>query len=476
MIWLVGAGPGDSGLLTLRGREVLKRADVVIYDHLVGEGVLAMIPEHAERIDAAKSSGRHTLTQREIESLIITKARAGKNVVRLKGGDPYVFGRGGEEAEALMREGLAFEVVPGVSSAVAVPAYAGIPATHRDYCSGLNIFTAHGKRSVELAHKDDLLPDFTDTASIFLMGVAHTEALQERLMLSLSPETPCAVIQEGTTSRQRTHRMLLSRLNETIRAKDITPPAVIVVGKTAGLNLNWRDSLPLNGRRIIITRPAGRAETLASRLRDYGAEVIHLPTIRTTTLHGALEGVDLAGYDWAGFTSVTGVTALFELLAESGRDVRELGAAKIAAIGKATADALRAHGLRVDYVPEIYDGVHLAEGLAERGGKVLMFRAKSESDDVGAAFRNYGIDAEHVCIYRIDSVQLVHIPKFSDIIIFTSASTVRGFCENSTMRNVKAVCIGRQTADEALRLGFTGVVIAEQADIDSLVKAVLSCS
>lgn len=468
MIWLVGAGPGDSGLLTLRGREVLKRADVVIYDHLVGEGVLAMIPEHAERIDAAKSSGRHTLSQREIESLIITKAREGKNVVRLKGGDPYVFGRGGEEAEALMREGLAFEVVPGVSSAVAVPAYAGIPATHRDFCSGLNIFTAHDK--------DNLLPDFADTASIFLMGVAHAEALQERLLLSLSPETPCAVIQDGTTSRQRTHRMPLSRLHETIREHNITPPAVIVVGKTAGLNLNFRDSMPLNGRRIIITRPAGRGETLAARLRDAGAEVIHLPTIKTEILHGALEGVNLAGYDWAGFTSVTGVTAFFELLAETGRDVRELGAAKIAAIGKATADSLRAHGLRVDYVPKNYDSVHLAEGLARFGGKVLMFRAQGETDDVGAAFRNYGIDGEHVCIYRIDSVKLVHIPKFIDTIIFTSASTVRGFCESTKMREFSAVCIGRQTADEALRLGFTDIVIAEQADIDSLVKAVLSCS
>lgn len=468
MIWLVGAGPGDSGLLTLRGREVLKRADVVIYDHLVGEGVLAMIPEHAERIDAAKSSGRHTLSQREIESLIITKAREGKNVVRLKGGDPYVFGRGGEEAEALMREGLAFEVVPGVSSAIAVPAYAGIPATHRDFCSGLNIFTAHDK--------DNLLPDFADTASIFLMGVAHAEALQERLLLSLSPETPCAVIQDGTTSRQLTHRMTLSRLHETIRAENITPPAVIVVGKTAGLNLNWRDSLPLNGKRIIITRPAGRGETLAARLRDAGAEVIHLPTIKTEILHGALEGVNLAGYDWAGFTSVTGVCALFELLAETGRDVRELGAAKIAAIGKATADALRAHGLRVDYVPKFFDSVHLAEGLARFGGKVLMFRAQGETDEVGAAFRNYGIDGEHVCIYRIDSVKLVHIPKFIDTIIFTSASTVRGFCESTTMREFSAVCIGKQTADEALRLGFTDIVIAEHAETDSLVKAVLSCS
>ena len=469
MIWLVGAGPGDSGLLTLRGCEVLKRADVVIYDRLIGEGILAMIPENAERIDAGKSSSVHTLSQQEIESLMIEYARSGKNVVRLKGGDPYTFGRGGEEAEAIISAGLDFEVVPGVSSAVSVPAYAGIPATHRDYCSGVNIFTAHDKHN--------LLPDFSDTVSIFLMGVANAKDLQEKLLASLSPETPCAVIQDGTTSRQRTFWTRLDELHSTIITNHVAPPAVIVVGKTAALTLDWRSSLPLNGKRIIITRPHGRAESLSARLRDLGAEVIHLPAIRFSTIRGSLDGVDLSGWDWIGFTSVTGVNAFFELLAESGRDIRELGKAKIAAIGSATAESLRTHGLKVDYVPEIFDGQNLAEGLAKFGGSVLMFRAENGSEDISRILNHYGIRNKQVCIYRTDYVKLLHVPKYTDIIIFTSASTVKGFCLSAgNMREVKTVCIGRQTADEAVRQGFSDVVIAEQADIDSLVKAVLSCS
>ena len=469
MIWLVGAGPGDSGLLTLRGYEVLKRADVVIYDRLIGEGILAMIPENAERIDAGKSSEHHTLTQNEIESVMIQYARSGKNVVRLKGGDPYTFGRGGEEAEAIISAGLNFEVVPGVSSAVSVPAYAGIPATHRDYCSGVNIFTAHDK--------NNLLPDFSDTVSIFLMGVANAKDLQEKLLLSLNPETPCAVIQDGTTSRQQIFRMRLDALADSIAENRIAPPAVIVVGKTAALTLDWRNTLPLNSKRVIITRPHGRAEALSSRLRNLGAEVIHLPAIRLSTLHGSLDGVDLSGWDWIGFTSVTGVNAFFELLTESGRDIREIGTAKIAAIGSATAESLRTHGLKVDYVPEIFDGQNLAEGLAKIAGSVLMFRAENGSEDISRILNHYGIRNKQVCIYRTDYVKLLHVPKYTDIIIFTSASTVKGFCQTvDNMREVKAVCIGRQTADEAVRQGFSDVVIAEQADIDSLVKAVLSCS
>ncbi len=468
-VWLVGAGPGDSGLLTLRGYEVLRRADVVIYDRLVGDGVLAMIPDKAERIDAGKSSSAHTLSQQQIESLMIAKALAGKSVVRLKGGDPYIFGRGGEEAQAIISAGLDFGVVPGVSSAVGVPAYAGIPATHRDFCSGLNIFTAHDKHN--------LLPDFADTASIFLMGVANAQALQQKLLLSLSPQTPCAVIQDGTTSHQRIFRMRLCELHSTITENSITPPAIIVVGEIAGLTLDWRGTLPLSSKRVIITRPHGRGESLAGRLRDLGAEVILLPTIRLSTLHGTLDGVDLAGWDWMGFTSVTGVNAFFELLTESGRDIREIGTAKIAAIGSATADSLRAYGLRVDYVPEIFDGVHLAEGLSRFGGSVLMFRALNGSQDIAQIFTRHRIRNKQVCIYRTDYVQLLHVPTYTDIIIFTSASTVKGFCCSvSTMREAKAVCIGIQTADEAVRQGFSDVVIAEQADMDSLVKAVLCCS
>ena len=464
MIYIVGAGPGDSELLTLRGYEVLKRADVVIYDHLVGEGILAMIPEDAERVDAGKFAGNHTMTQAEIESAMIVHAMSGKNIVRLKGGDPYIFGRGGEEAEAIIRAGLDFEVVPGVTSAISVPAYAGIPATHRDYCSGVSIFTAHDR--------DDMIPDFAGATSIFLMGVGNSEVLQARLLSEMSPDTPCAVIQNGTTSSQRAFRTTVAELSDTVRKNGIAPPAVIVAGKTAALNLSWRGKLPLVSKRIIITRPRGRAEKLSAMLRDLGAEVILMPTIRTSTIHGSLDGVELSGYDWAGFTSVTGVETLFELLAETGRDIRELGGAKIAAIGPATRDALKSHGLKVDYMPEIFDGQHMAEGLANFGGKILMLRAENGTPEIQSVFTKYGIFAEQICIYRTDYVKLSHVPSFTDMIIFTSSSTVRGFAESVTgMRGALAVCIGRQTADEAVREGFTRIRIAEQATIEAIVEA-----
>ena len=466
MIYLVGAGPGDLGLLTLRGYEVLKRADVVIYDRLVGEGILALIPANAERIDAGKSSGSHMLSQREIEAVMIEHARENKNVVRLKGGDPFLFGRGGEEAEAIIKAGLKFEIVPGVSSAVAVPAYSGIPVTHRDYCSGINVFTAHDK--------NNLLPDFANTTSIFLMGISHAKELQDKLMLTLSPETDCAIIENGTTSSQRTIRTKLCELHASIIREKVNPPAVIVVGKTASLNLDWRKNFPLNNQRIIITRPEERASKLAGMLRDLGAEVILLPTIKTSIIHNSLDGVKLSGFDWLGLTSVTGVNAFFELLAENDRDIREIGNAKIAAIGQATKDALKSHGLNVDFTPEVYDGKNLAEGLAKFGDgiKILMLRAENGTPEINKTFRNYGINVNEICIYRTDYVKLVHVPKFANKIIFTSSSTVRGFCASvDDMREVECVCIGVQTAEEARKFGFHNIRIAEQATIESVVRA-----
>lgn len=465
MIYIVGAGPGDLGLLTLRGREVLRRAEAVIYDNLVGEGILSMIPEGAEMIDAGKTAGHHKLTQSEITTMMIELAVSGKTVVRLKGGDPYMFGRGGEEVEAIKRSGLEFEVVPGVTSALSVPAYAGIPATHREYSSGVNILTAHDKRN--------LLPDFNAATSIFLMGAGNAEMLQSKLLETMPPETPCAIISNGTTSKQRVIRTGLSCLYP----NDITPPAVIVVGKVAGLNLSWRENLPLNGKRIIITRPEGRSEKLSLMLRDKGAEVIIMPTIRTRVIPDSIEGVNLSGYDWIGFTSVTGVEALFGLLSESGRDIREIGNAKIAAIGSATCEALRFHGLSVEYVPEVFDGEHLAEGLSHKlgkNGKVLMFRAEKGTPEIDNIFMKYGIYPTNICIYRTDCVKLRHVPKEADIIIFTSSSTVRGFlaADNTGLfRGALAVCIGKQTADEAVRAGFSRVRIAEQATIEAIVRA-----
>ena len=467
MIYIVGAGPGDAGLLTLRGYEVLKRADAVIYDNLVGDGILSLIPENTEAIDAGKTAGNHKLSQDEINAKMTALSHSGKNVVRLKGGDPYIFGRGGEEAEALTEAGIDFEVVSGVSSAFGVPSYAGIPITHRNYSSGINIFTAHDKQN--------LIPDFNNVTSIFLMGVGNAEMLQMKLLETMPAEIPCAIIENGTTSRQRVIRTKLSQLYTSVVSNNIQPPAIIVTGKVASLNLSWRENLPLNGKRIIITRPEGRADELALKLRDLGAEVILLPTIKTSILHGSLDDVRLSGYDWIGFTSVTGVNALFELLSETGRDIREIGNAKISAIGSATKDALNAHGLRVDYMPEIFDGFHMAEGLSQFGGKILMFRSENGTPEINSVFMKYGIEAENICIYRTDYVKLCKVPELADIIIFTSSSTVKGFCANTeALHEATALCIGKQTAEEAMKSGFTRIKVAEQAITKALLEACIN--
>lgn len=456
MIYLIGAGPGDSGLLTLRGHEILMKADVVIYDNLVGEGVLAMIPENAEKIDAGKIAGFHKISQRKIENLIIEKAKIYKNIVRLKGGDPFLFGRGGEEAEAIIKAGLGFEVVPGVSSALAVPAYAGIPATHRDYSSGVEIFTAHDK--------NNLIPNFENSTQIFLMGVGNAAELEKKLLEKFSPETPCALISNGTTARQKLIKTSLKNLAKS--AEKINPPAVIVVGNAAKLNLDWRKNLPLNNKRILITRPAGRGEKLASMLRDSGAEVILMPTIKTSVIKNSLDNKKISSYEFIAFTSVTGVEAFFELLRDSNRDIREIGSAKIAAIGQATADALKNHGLKVDFIPEIFDLENLTIGLekiAKNSGKILIFRALN-----GPAIKNKE-NFEEICIYKTDFVKLTHVPKDLDMIIFTSASTVKGFAANvKNFREVKAVCIGRQTAEEAEKNGFINIKISKRAAVEEI--------
>lgn len=469
MIYLIGAGPGDSGLLTLRGHEILMKADVVIYDHLVGEGILAMIPDTAEKIDAGKTAENHKISQRNIETLMIEKAKAHKNVIRLKGGDPFLFGRGGEEAQALIEAGLDFEIVPGVSSAIAVPAWAGIPVTHRNFSSGVNIFTAHDK--------NNLIPDFENSSQVFLMGVGNSGELEGKLLEKFSPLTPCAIISKGTTARQKVIRTSLKNLHDA--AKKISPPAVIIVGKVAELNLDWRKNLPLNNKKILITRPQGRSEKLASMLRDAGAEVIAMPTIKTSVIKNSLDNKKISGYDFIGFTSVTGVEAFFELLRDSDRDVREIGGAKIAAIGRATAEALKQHGLKVDFVPEVFCLESLFEGLEKSvggqlsGRRVLMFRAlvggqlpAELSNDIQPA-----TNFDEIHIYKTEFVKLTHVPNDLDFIIFTSASTVKGFVASGyDMRDVNVICIGRPTAEEAERFGFTNIKISKTATVEDIVK------
>ena len=468
-VWLVGAGAGDLGLLTLRAYEVIKNSEVVIYDRLVGDSILSIIPEKAEKINVGKIPGEKTISQSEIQDLIIFHAKHNKKVVRLKGGDPFLFGRGGEEAEALNNAGINFEVVPGVSSALSVPAYAGIPVTHRDFCSGVNIMTAHRKKNLE---------PFKETM-IFLMGVSEAKKLSENLIASgLNEDTPCAVIENGTTSRQKIIKSTLRKFPDDIKESKIKPPAVIVSGEVVNLNFDWRKNFPLRNMKVALTRPSGRSENLSVMLRNEGAEVIFIPCIKTEIIEDSLNNKNISGYDCLAFTSVTGVEAFFELLSKNNRDVREIGNAKIAAIGGATAEALKNHGLKIDFVPEIYDCENLAARLVNSCEKILFIRAENGSPDIKKIMLLNKKSYEEISIYRIIYVKSSYIPENLDIIIFTSSSTVRGFVSlTEKFKTSKVICIGKQTADEAHRLGFSNITTAKQASEDAIFESVLEvCS
>ncbi|MCX7918559.1 MAG: uroporphyrinogen-III C-methyltransferase, partial [bacterium] len=360
-VYLVGAGPGDPGLITVKGLECIKTADVIIYDYLANPKLLAYARPETELIYVGKKAGEHTLPQEEINALLIKKAHAGKTVCRLKGGDPTVFGRGGEEAEVLVQAGILFEFVPGVTSAIAVPAYAGIPVTHREYTSDFAVITGHevptkGSSSINWAH----LATSVGTL-IFLMGVGNLPLIVTQLLKHGRPKrTPVAIIRHGTTPKQETIVGTLADIAEKAKQNQFKPPAVIIVGDVVKLRdkLNWFESNPLFGKRILVTRTRSQASEFVRVLESFGAEVIEFPTIEIIPpsnwrpLDKAIR--NLANYDWVIFTSVNGVTYFFQRLAEKNLDSRLFRTARIAAIGPATAEALKEKGLIPDIVPMEY--------------------------------------------------------------------------------------------------------------------------
>ena len=471
-VWLVGAGPGDPGLLTLKAARVLERAEVVVHDALVGQAVLAMVPEGAEIIDVGKRAGQHPVPQARIEQILIERGQAGLRVVRLKGGDPFLFGRGGEELMALQEAGLDVEVVPGISSALAVPAYAGIPVTHRDYASSLHIVTAHGRRDPapgppagEAGKAGQTLEDGLDYRTlamlsgtlVILMGAASLPEICAGLVAAGKPaDTPAALIERGTTARQRSVRGNLSTLPGLVAAAGAGAPALIVVGAVAalGAQLDWRARLPLAGKRVVITRPAQRNGALADLLRDSGAEVIELPCIRTRALPGPLPA--LAGYDWMAFTSPAGVAHFFEKLEAENRDIREIGSARIAAIGPATAQALRGKGLRVELIPERHETEALGEVLS---GRVLAVQALQTAGT---------LPGERLAVYETVSLPPALVPEDVDYLAFASASAVEAFRAACPQMRAVAACIGPTTAQAARAAGYT-VRMAKEATIPSLV-------
>ena len=490
-VWLVGAGPSDPGLFTRKGEQILKQAEVVVYDALVGQSILNMIPEDAKMINVGKRSCKHIMKQEQINQVLVDEAKKGQRVVRLKGGDPFLFGRGGEELELLVKEGIPYEVVPGVTSALSVPAYNGIPVTHRDYCSSLHIITGH-KRQGESYNIDFEALVKTKGTLVFLMGVsALGDICQGLLQAGMDPDMPAALLIKGTTAAQRRIVATVSTLKEEVERRGAETPAIIVVGKVCSLaeEFEWYEKLPLAGKKILVTRPKELISEMSQKLRSAGAEVLELPAIRIvpcedqSRLVKALEQIET--YQWLVFTSPTGVRIFFKEMEKQHKDIRKLGQVRLAVIGSGTAKELEKRGLYPDLVPEEFYGEALGKALAEKcndGDHILIPRASIGNQELVQILtekRKAAIDdiPTYDTIYA-GSVLIDEKQEFEngsiDYAVFTSASTVKGFAEATKgldYTKVHAVCIGRQTKAAADALGMR-TEMSEKATMDSVVEKV----
>jgi uroporphyrinogen III methyltransferase / synthase len=491
-VYLVGAGPGDPGLLTFRAAELLRSADVLLYDALASDVVVALAPETCERIFVGKRGGDHSIAQKEIEALMIRSAREGRHVVRLKGGDPFVFGRGGEEAEALRAAGIAFEVVPGVSSALAVPAYAGIPITHREHAASFTVFTGHedpGKPASTLDWAK--LADPHRTLVMLMATVNLREIAKQLVEHGLAGSTPAAAVQNGTRPNQRIAIGTLATIADDAAAAEIGSPAIIVVGGVVSLRerLRWFDNTALFGKRVLITRAGRQSRAFAWALIARGAEPILAPTIAFAAPDDAVAAESaldaLASFAWILFTSQNGVDAFFERLTARNADARAIGSAKIAAIGERTAERLRCHGLHADVVPEAFVGEEIARAVIERshpGDRVLVYRAQDARDVLPRMLEAAGRVATVVAAYKTvvpSDSEFAQKAASAGVLTFTSASTVRGFVEllggeraAARLAQGKCVaCIGPITARAAAEAGLQVDVVAATFTTAGLLEA-----
>jgi uroporphyrinogen III methyltransferase/synthase len=493
-VYLVGAGPGDPGLITVRGLACLRQAEVVIYDYLANPVLLDESPAAALKLYVGKSKGRHCVPQAEINALLAEHARAGRTVVRLKGGDPFIFGRGGEEAGFLAAHGIPFEVVPGITAGLAAAAYAGIPLTHREHTTSLAMVTGHLTSERDLDHVDWARLALGAGTLVIYMGISNLAAIAARLMQhGRAPQTPVALIRWATTPRQETLTGTLADIAAKVAAHDFQPPAVIVIGEVVQLRerLRWFDNRPLFGRRILVTRAADQAAPLAERLLEQGAEPVLCPTIGIVPAesYGELDAeiARLAETDIVVLTSVNAVDAFFARLAAAGRDARALAGVTLVAVGPKTAGALAAFGVRADLVPADYD----AEGVVAllRGqvaGKRLLYpRAALARDliprELAAAGASVAAPVAYASAAPAEAAEQARAALAGglDLLTFTAASTVRNFAalldpqELALARTVPAAVIGPQTAAAARELGFTVVVEPAEATLEAMVDAVI---
>jgi uroporphyrinogen III methyltransferase/synthase len=496
-VYLVGAGPGDPGLITVKGKDCIQNADVIIYDYLASPALLNYARKSAQLIYVGKKGGDHTFSQDEINALIVEQAKSGGIVCRLKGGDPFIFGRGGEEAEVLFKAGVPFEIVPGVTSAIAAAAYAGIPLTHRKLTSTLAFITGH-----EDPDKEETGINWSSLASgigtlVFFMGVKNLPNIVKSLIEhGKSPDVPVALIQWGTTSSQKTVIGTLQTIVEKARTARIKAPAIIVVGDVVHLRkkLKWFEQRPLLGKRIVVTRARQQASDLVGLLSDLGAECLEYPTIKIMPpadprpLKQAVE--NLTAYDWIVFTSVNGVIYFFEQLFAAGKDVRALGRLKTAAIGPATAGQLREFGLTSDIVPKTYRAESVVEAFNTeqlKGKKILLPRATEARPVLPKELKKMGAEVDEIPAYETlkvtestdDLVQQLEDRRI-DLITFTSSSTVKNFKAllpakhfKKLIQGVTVASIGPITTDTAAELGFDVHITADSYTIPGMVEAIL---
>lgn len=493
-VYLVGAGPGEPGLVTLKGLECLKEADVIIYDRLLDERILDLASSRAEKIYVGKTAGEHPRPQPEINRLLVAKAQEGRTVVRLKGGDPFVLGRGGEEAEALADNKISFEVVPGVTSAVAVPAYAGIPVTHRALASSLAVITGHEEPGkVDSSLNWEKLATAVDTL-VFLMGMQNLPEIIARLMeYGRPPKTPVAVIAEGTKPTQKTVVGDLSNIATRVKEHQLSAPAIIVVGEVVRLRekLGWFENRPLFGKRILVTRARHQAGTLSRLLAAHGAQPIELPAIEIEPVPGTRE-LDRAiarldRYHWLIFTSANGVAAFFDRLYALDLDARTLKGLKIGAIGPATAQALTTKGITPDYVPSVFTSEGIIAGLKSAGisgQRFLLPRADIADEELTGGITRLGGKVDEIAVYRtvpvpetISRARHMLAGGEIDVITFTSSSTVANLMvalkgKKVKMSTAKVACIGPKTADTATRAGLKVDILAGEQTIAGLVQAI----
>jgi uroporphyrinogen III methyltransferase / synthase len=486
-VFLVGAGPGDPGLLTLRGARAIAGADVLVYDYLAAAPIVAFAPADCERIYVGKRAGAHTMPQEEITALLIRLGKEGKRVVRLKGGDAFVFGRGGEEAAALAAAGVAFEIVPGITSAAAAPAYAGIPLTHREHNTAFTVATGHEDPTKPRSTLDYARLADPHQTLVFLMAMGNLPEIVAQLRANGLPgERPVAIVREGTKPSQETLVGTLDTIVSDVERSGIAAPAVVVVGDVVRLReqLRWFDTGPLFGKKVLITRPAAQAAEFMASLWEIGAEPILAPTIAIEPPDdpvAAARAVEEAQrYDWIVFTSQNGVDAFFRELARAGRDARALGGIRVAAIGPVTAERLQREGIRADFVPARFVSEAVADGLLERTEprrRILLFRAQEARDVLRDALRANDRVVDVVAAYK---TTLVRDPDFdeklarADVVTFTSASTVRGFVAALGNRmdavfGKTIACIGPVTAEAAQERGLRVDYTASDFTVEGLI-------